>query len=150
VDHGDGLATRSSRGHRTICLPIAEGAYLQAVHDHAAFRRWIDDRFRVAPELFPANFAQGYEPKDGHRSVERGAPIRRFLLKDKTAYSVRPSFLMPNMTARRGRRRSPVPAQEARPLVAGVRLSRRSSRYSPFSRHQFLSNADLRVCYAGR
>src|SRR4051794_10748250 len=38
VDHGEGLATRSSRGHRTICLPIAEGAYLQAVHDPAAFR----------------------------------------------------------------------------------------------------------------
>jgi hypothetical protein len=96
----EGLATRSSRGHRTICLPIAEEAYLQAVHDPVAFRRWIDDCFRETPELFPANFARGYELKDGRRSVKQGLPIRRILLRDKTAYSVRPSFLMPYMTAR--------------------------------------------------
>ena len=60
-----GLATRSSRGHRTLCLPIAEEAYLQTVHDPVAFRRWIDDCFRETPELFPANFARGYELKDG-------------------------------------------------------------------------------------
>ena len=33
----EGLATRSSRGHRTICLPIAEDADLQAVNDPVAF-----------------------------------------------------------------------------------------------------------------
>src|SRR3954470_8625965 len=96
----EGLATRSSRGHRTICLPIAEDAYLQAVHDPVAFRRWIDDCFREAPELFPANFAQGYELKDGRTSVKHGLPIRRLLTKDKAASSIRPSFVMPDMTAR--------------------------------------------------
>jgi hypothetical protein len=96
----EGLATRSSRGHRTICLPIAEDAYLQAVHDPVAFRRWIDDCFRETPELFPAHFAQGYELKDGRTSVKLGLPIRRLLTKDKTAYSIRPAFLMPYMTAR--------------------------------------------------
>ena len=48
----EGLATRSSRGHRTICLPIAEEAYSHAVNDPAAFRRWIDGSFRegaIAP-----------------------------------------------------------------------------------------------------
>src|SRR3954451_9387069 len=96
----EGLATRSSRGHRTLCLPIAEEAYPQVVHDPVAFRRWIDDRFREAPELFPTNFARGSELKDGRMSVKRGIPIRRLLTRDKTAYSVRPSFLMPYMTAR--------------------------------------------------
>src|SRR4051812_5255410 len=96
----EGLATRSSRGHRPICLPIAEEAYPQVVHVPVAFRRWIDDCFRETPELFPANFAQGYELKDGRMSVKRGLSIRRLLTRDKTAYSVRPSFLMPYMTAR--------------------------------------------------
>jgi hypothetical protein len=96
----EGLATRSSRGHRTICLPIAEEAYPQVVHDPVAFRRWIDECFRETPELFPRNFAQGYELKDARTSVRQGTPIRRLLTRDKAAYSVRPSFLMPYMTAR--------------------------------------------------
>src|SRR4051794_20198898 len=96
----EGLATRSSRGHRTICLPIAEEAYLQAVDDPVAFRRWIDDRFRETPELFPAHFDQGYQLKDARRSIKQAIPIRRILTKDKAAYSIRPSFLMPYMTAR--------------------------------------------------
>src|SRR3954464_10501247 len=94
------LATRSSRGHRTISLPIAEEAYPQVVHDPVAFRRWIDDRFRETPELFPANFARGYELKDARTSARQKLPIRRLLTRDKVAYSVRPSFLMPYMTAR--------------------------------------------------
>jgi hypothetical protein len=96
----ESLATRSSRGHRTICLPIAEEAYLQAVDDPVAFRRWIDDCFRETPELFPAHFVQGYQLKDGRRSVKQGHPIRRILTKDGTAYTIRPSFVMPYMTAR--------------------------------------------------
>ena len=60
----------------------------------------LDDGFRKTPELFPPNFAQGYELKDDRMSVKQGLPIRRILLKDGTAYSVRPSFLMPYMTAR--------------------------------------------------
>jgi hypothetical protein len=57
----DAIATRSSRGHRTICLPIAEETYRQIVDDPEAFRRTIDDGFRQWPELFPAHFARGYQ-----------------------------------------------------------------------------------------
>ena len=96
----EAIATQSSRRHRTICLPIAEEAYRQIVNDPVAFRRTIDDWFRQMPELFPANLAQGYELKDNRVSVKQGLPIRRILLKDQTAYSIRPSFLMPDMTAR--------------------------------------------------
>ena len=95
----DGTAARSSRGHRTLCLPIPEGVYRQVVHDPGEFRRTLDDSFRRIPEVFPAGFARGYELKDDRVSVKQGLPIRRILLKDGTAYSIRPSFLMPYMTA---------------------------------------------------
>jgi hypothetical protein len=95
-----GCATRASRGHRTICLPIPEGTYRQIVNDPQQFRRAIDDSFRRSPELFPPNFALGYQLKDDRQSVKQRARIRRIVLRDGTAYSIRPSFLMPYMTAR--------------------------------------------------
>ena len=95
-------ATRSSRGQRTICLPVSEDAYAQAVNDPTAFRRLFDEGFRTMPELFPPNFARGYELKDDRISVKQRLPIRRIRLRDGTAYSIRPSFLLPYMTARVG------------------------------------------------
>jgi len=96
----EGIATRSSRGHRTICLPIKEEDYLRIISDPKAFRHTIDDCFHQTPELFPVNFALGYELKDDRMSAKQQIPIRRVLLKDRSAYSIRPSFLMPYMTAR--------------------------------------------------
>ena len=96
------LATRASRGHRTLCLPFAEDFYSRIIDDPAAFRRAIDERFQALPELFPPRFADGYRLKDEHVSVKQRVPIRRLVLKDGTAYGVRPSFLMPYMTARVG------------------------------------------------
>jgi hypothetical protein len=94
------LATRASRGHRTLCLPFAEDFYSQIINDPAAFRRAIDERFQAFPELFPDRFADGYRLKDGRVSLKQRVPIRRLILKDGTAYSIRPSFLMPYLTAR--------------------------------------------------
>ena len=98
----DGTVARSSRGHRTICLPVSEEAYARAVDDPAAFRRLLDEGFRKAPELFPPGFARGYALKDGRMSAKQGAPIRRILLSGGAAYSIRPSFLMPYMVGRAG------------------------------------------------
>jgi len=81
-------------------LPIAEEAYSQIVNDPAEFRRAIDDCFRRMPELFPADFANGYRLKDDRMSAKQEIPIRRVRLKDGTAYSIRPSFLMPYLSAR--------------------------------------------------
>ena len=69
----EGIATRSSRGHRTICLPIEEEDYLRIIHDPKAFRRTLDDCFRQTPELFPVNFALGYELKDDRMSAKECA-----------------------------------------------------------------------------
>ena len=96
----DGIATRSSRGHRTICLPISEEIYQQIVIDCEQFRHTIDDCFQQMPELFPQNFADGYQLKDERMSAKQGVRIRRIILRDGSAYSVRPSFLMPYLTAR--------------------------------------------------
>src|SRR3954453_13136289 len=96
----DGTVARSSRQHRTICLPISEDSYRRVVDDPAAFRRLLDEGFRATPELFPPGFDRGYELKDDRTSAKRGLPIRRIRLRDGAAYSVRPSFLMPYMTAR--------------------------------------------------
>jgi hypothetical protein len=94
----DGTATRSSRGHRTICLPIPEEAYPRIVNDPGEFRRTIDDCFRRTPELFPPDFARGYQLKDDRTSAKQEVLIRRIALRDGTAYSIRPSFLMPYMS----------------------------------------------------
>ena len=96
----ESLATRASRGHRILCMPIAEEVYRRIVAVPAEFRRELDDCFRRMPELFPANFAEGYQLKDHRSSVKRKIAIRRIVTRDGTAYSVRPSFLMPYMVAR--------------------------------------------------
>src|SRR5258708_13233735 len=87
----EGLATRSSRGHRTICLPIAEEAYLQAIHDPVAFRRWIDVCFPEAPLLSPANFARAYDLKDGRTTVNLTLPHHPLLTPHTPTSTLRPS-----------------------------------------------------------
>lgn len=94
------LATRASRGHRTLCLPFAEESYQRIIGDPAEFRRAVDQLYRAMPELFPAGFADGYRLKDDRVSAKQQVPIRRLILRDGTAYGIRPSFLMPYMTAR--------------------------------------------------
>jgi hypothetical protein len=96
----EATATRSARGHRTICLPIPEDAYRHVVRDPQEFRRTIDESFRQAPELFPADFAAGYRMKDDRVSAKQQIPIRRIVLTGGVAYSIRPAFLMPYMVAR--------------------------------------------------
>jgi hypothetical protein len=93
-------ATTAPRLHRTLCLPISEERYRQIIDQPQEFRRALDDGFQRMPELFPPNFAHGYALKDGRVSTKMDLPIRRIALRDGTAYSVRPSFLMPYLTAR--------------------------------------------------
>ena len=93
-------ATRASRGHRTICLPITEDAYSRIIDDPRAFRGTLDDGFPAAPELFPTDFALDYQLKEGSVPAKQRIRIRRIILREGTAYSIRPSFLMPYLTAR--------------------------------------------------
>jgi hypothetical protein len=96
----EALTTRVSRGHRTLCLPISEECYRQIIDHPQEFRRMLDECYQRMPELFPRDFVHGSKLKDGRVSSKQDLPIRRIVLRDSTAYSIRPSFLMPSMTAR--------------------------------------------------
>jgi len=69
----DGTVARSSRAHRTICLPISEDSYTLAVDDPAAFRRLLDEGFLAPPELFPPGFGRGYDRGMGPARMDRNA-----------------------------------------------------------------------------
>jgi hypothetical protein len=83
-------------GCSTICLPIRKDDYVQIIADPPAFRRWLDQAFVEAPELFPPDFAQGYTLKDDRTSAKLGLRLRRIKCKATgIAFSVRPSFVLP-------------------------------------------------------
>jgi hypothetical protein len=79
---------------------VGEEEYATMVEDPKDFRHWLDGCFAEMPELFPEGFAEGYGMKDGRTSLKQDVPIRRIVLRDGRSYSIRPSFLMPYMTAR--------------------------------------------------
>src|SRR5262245_33549385 len=88
------------RGFSTLCLPISKDRYQQIISSPARFRQWLDEVFRSAPELFPAAFASGYTLKDERVSAKRGLRLRRIRCKATgAAFSVRPCFVLPYMTA---------------------------------------------------
>ena len=96
----EGSAVGPLGGIRTICVPVCEEEYQKIVDDPWRFRCFLDSCYHQMPELFPEGFSQGYELKD-HRVSEKAAlRIRRIELRDGTAYSIRPSFVMPYMTGR--------------------------------------------------
>jgi hypothetical protein len=88
------------RGCSTICLPIRTDRYRQIIDDPDRFRQWLDEAFAATPELFPAAFAKGYTLKDDRVSAKRGLRLRRIrCTASGAAFSIRPSFVLPYMTA---------------------------------------------------
>jgi hypothetical protein len=92
--------TKTPRGCHTICLPIDEPRYNHLIDNPSTFRDFLDEQFHTTPELFPPAFVHGYELKDARTSRKLGISLRRIRLTDGSCYSVRPSFLMPYLTAR--------------------------------------------------
>ena len=88
------------RGFSTICLPLSKERYQQVINSPTLFRHWLDEAFGATPELFPAAFASGYTLKDARVSAKRGLRLRRIRCKATgAAFSVRPCFVLPSMTA---------------------------------------------------
>jgi len=88
------------RGFSTICVPIRKDRYQQIIDSPTLFRQWLDEAFRATPELFPKAFASGYTLKDDRVSAKRGLRLRRIRCKATgAAFSVRPCFVLPYMTA---------------------------------------------------
>jgi hypothetical protein len=97
----DGLAKRSpTRDIRTICLPCTEEKYSSIVKDAKQFRMWVEESFAAHPELFPAEFANRFTMDDRRPSKKLGIILRRIELPDGRRFTIRPSFVMPYMTAR--------------------------------------------------
>jgi len=94
--------------NRTICLPIDEARYEHIIQDAGAFRAWVTEQHVLHPELFPEQLARGFCLKDSRTSGKLGIVIRRIQLPDGTAWSIRPSFVMPGMTARTEDVRNPL------------------------------------------
>jgi hypothetical protein len=91
---------RKPRGFSTICLPISQDRYRQIIDSPAMFRRWLDQAFHDLPELFPQAFVHGYTFKDTRVSAKRGLRLRRIRCRATgAAFSVRPCFVLPYMTA---------------------------------------------------
>jgi hypothetical protein len=88
-----------TRGIRTICVPAEEEVYAKVVQDAAQFRVWLQEIYGRCPELFPSGFELGFELKDIRHSKKSAIWLRRIRLRTGKSYSVRPSFVMPYMTA---------------------------------------------------
>lgn len=84
------------QNNRTICLPFSQEDYIPNVDDPLDFRKCVDDRIKLFPELFPPEIAKGYLMKDIYYSKKLSIPIRRIEIVG-TPYTIRPSFIMPYM-----------------------------------------------------
>ena len=95
-----GYPNPKPRGCSTICLPISKERYQQIIDSPTRFRQGLDQALRDTPELFPTAFAQGYTLKDHRVSAKRTLRLRRIRCKATgAAFSIRPCFVLPYMTA---------------------------------------------------
>ena len=86
------------RRNRTICLPFPQQAYDGIISDDLQFRLYVDENISQYPELFPPEAGAGWRAKDSHVSKKQGIVIRRIEIAG-IAHTIRPSFVMPYMTA---------------------------------------------------
>lgn len=84
----------TTRQNRSICLPFLQDVYNQNILDPSNFRKYIDECIELFPEIFPYEIINGYQMKDCYFSKKMKIWIRRIKV-DGTAYTIRPSFLMP-------------------------------------------------------
>ena len=87
----------TTRNNRIICLPFSQEVYNVNIKNPIDFRKCINKRIELFPELFPPEITEGYLMKDIYHSIKQSVPIRRIEIAG-ISYSIRPSFLMPYMT----------------------------------------------------
>jgi len=90
-----------SRGKR-ICVPFeSEAQYEACVADPECFRQHLEARHAEHPELFPARVAEGFGFHDKSWSLKQQLWTRRIeLTATEERCQIRPSFVLPSMTAR--------------------------------------------------
>jgi hypothetical protein len=89
----------SSRGRKTICLPIdSPEQYQTMVEDLEEFRSYLDECIKSCPELLPPEIVLGYRFYGTNYSKKQDLKIRRIqLLSSAEVYQIRPDFVMPYM-----------------------------------------------------
>jgi hypothetical protein len=89
----------SSRGRKTICLPIDSlEQYQTMVEDLEGFRSYLDECIKSCPELLPPEIVLGYRFYGTNYSKKQDLKIRRIqLLSSAEVYQIRPDFVMPYM-----------------------------------------------------
>ena len=92
------LFAMTSSNLKTIVVPFDKQTYQEIVLNPIAFRSELDQVYAKFPQIFPSKITNGYRMKDIRYSKKLSLHIRRIEI-DGTSYSVRPSFVMPYMTA---------------------------------------------------
>ncbi len=90
------------RGSKTICIPCTEQEYMSLLENNERFKNHIDNLYQLHPEIFPNAFEEGYV-LNGYTETSQKITnfrMRRIkMLANKQVYAVRPSCIMPYMTA---------------------------------------------------
>jgi hypothetical protein len=87
---------------KNICLGFSsEAHYTKLIDDPMLFRDFLNKTYQQYPELFPQDWAFGFTFHDIYQSKKTNFFIRRVKVsRSGEVFSIRPSFLMPYLTAR--------------------------------------------------
>lgn len=87
------------RGGKQIVIPLTRGQYQEFWDSAELLRRYLDELFQIAPELFPPGFEQGYALHGQGRESRKmpGIRLRKVVLADRSQFWLRPSFVMSYM-----------------------------------------------------
>ena len=90
---------QSSRGAKQIVIPMSRTQYDEIWTDPRQVRAAVEQWLAAAPELFPAGMAEGFALHgfDRPSRKQEGVCLRQVMLKDRSAYWLRPSFVLPYM-----------------------------------------------------
>jgi len=90
----------STKGYRTLRLPLARYDYDDFVSDNACAKERLEELYGHYPDLFPEDFAHGYVLYGSTpASSKRDLRCRRLrLVANDVVYTVAPGFVMPSMS----------------------------------------------------
>ncbi|MCI5139220.1 MAG: hypothetical protein D3922_12575 [Candidatus Electrothrix sp. AR1] len=92
------MVKSAPRANCTICVPFDNAKYTYFAECPKGYRDKFNAVIERYPELFPPEIQNGYQLKDSYISKKLNIRIRRIKIAGRS-YTVRPSFVMPYMTA---------------------------------------------------
>lgn len=92
------MTKASPRANCTICVPFQKETYSSTVDFLPEYRQQLNDFISLYPEIFPPEIQNGYTMQDSYVSKKLNIRTRRIKAAGRN-YTIRPSFVMPYMTA---------------------------------------------------